>query len=146
MSGQAKLLGDNLDTLDQQFYLVMDRYLHALTQYYISEDEENRLKLEGVQAQLNPIYQKTLILASTVEAAIDTAVSKSNKMDGEISQLKVEYDDLQKRLIEVDGSNLAAPPLKKELRHDMVKAYFYAGYYSIAIVLGSYFIYKKLKS
>ena len=146
MSGSVKLLNDNLNTLDQQFYLVMDRYLKALTQYYATDTEDDHLKLEGVEGQLNPIYQKTFILASRIEKEIDDNNAKSLEMDKKLKKLKKKYDAIQKMLRAIKDHNLAAPPLKKEMRKDMLKTYFYAGYYSIAILCGSYFIYKKLKS
>jgi len=146
MIDQSQVLNDHIMTLDQQFYLVMDRYLQTLIQYYIHDNANNHLQLEGVEGQLNGIYQKTLILASKIEKAIDINNNKSLALDEKVKIAKIEYHKVEKELAAITGSDLAANPLKKEMHHDMLRSYFYTAYYSIAIVGGVYFIYKKLRS
>lgn len=146
MIDQAQALNDHIITLDQQFYLVMDRYLQALIQYYIQNNANNHLQLEGVEGQLNDIYQKTFILASNIDKAIDINNDKTLALDEKVGNAKKEYHRAEKELAAVTGSDLAANPLKKEMHQDMLRSYFYVAYYSIAILGGSFFMYKKLQS
>ena len=146
MVDQAQVLNDHIITLDQQFYLVMDRYLQALIQYYIQNNANNHLQFEGVEGQLNRIYQQTFILASNIDKAIDINNDKTLALDEKVDKAKKEYHKVEKELAVITGSDLAAGPLKKEIHHDMLRSYFFTAYYSIAMVGGAYFIYKKLRS
>ena len=146
MPGQAQVLNEQIITLDQQFYLVADRYLQALIQYYIQNTPTNHSQMEGVEGQLNDIYKNNFILASKIESAIDINNDKSLALDEKVKKAQKEYYKVEKELAVVTGSDLAADPLKKEMHHDMLQSYFYTAYYSIAMIGGCYFIYKKLRS
>ena len=90
MPGQAQVLNEQIITLDQQFYLVADRYLQALIQYYIQNTPTNHSQMEGVEGQLNDIYKNTFILASKIESAIDINNDKSLALDEKVKKAQKE--------------------------------------------------------
>ena len=79
------ILNEDLEILDLQFYLIMDRYFHALINYYMSESPDDHRKVEAIEAQLNDIYKKTFILASRIEKSIDVNDAKSSILDEKIN-------------------------------------------------------------
>ena len=154
MSASVEMYREDLDTLEWSFKTLMwGRYLSALTNNYMTDastataqDSDNHRKLDSLDVQRKQILAKTFILASRIGKDIDATDAKSLSMDNRINELKKKYEDATKRLNADNDADLAAKPLKKEMKKDMITTYFYAGYYSIAILSGCYFIYKKFKS
>ena len=134
---------NQLDNLEKSQKVIMEKYKSALIDYKANPTNENKQIYEKYKYQLETdIGAKIFLLENTINKSISQNNSSINEKDQIINQTEDSYNNKIYILKEKRGTNLAANPFKVQKKIEMIEEYLYLGYYSIAIIIGGFFLYK----
>lgn len=130
----ADNLMDELNDLNQQFYLVAGRYKTALTEFYLANTSENKNVVDEIKRMFTKIYAETFMLSSRINGAILGNNDNIQNLDEYIAKLKKEVDIENSTLSNVENSGLAAKPRKQYIRDVMQEDYYMDAFYFVAVL------------
>tara|TARA_B110000967_G_C18699252_1_gene466966 strand:- start:247 stop:681 length:435 start_codon:yes stop_codon:yes gene_type:complete len=134
---------NQLDNLEKSQKVIMEKYKSALIDYKANSTNENKQIYEKYKYQLETdIGSKVFLLENNINKSISQNNISINENDQIINQTEDSYNNKIYILKEKRGTNLAANPFKVQKKIEMIEEYLYLGYYSIAIIIGGFFLYK----
>jgi len=134
---------NQLDNLEKSQKVIMEKYKSALIDYKANSTNENKQIYEKYKYQLETdIGSKVFLLENNINKSISQNNISINENDQVINQTEDSYNNKIYILKEKRGTNLAANPFKVQKKIEMIEEYLYLGYYSIAIIIGGFFLYK----
>jgi hypothetical protein len=134
---------NQLNNLEKSQKVVMEKYKSALIDYKANPTNENKQIYEKYEYQLETdIGAKIFLLENNIKKSISQNNNSISTNDQIINQTEDSYNNKINILKEKRGTNLAANPFKAQKKIEMIEEYLYLGYYSIAIIVGGFFLYK----
>ena len=122
---------ESLQELNNDFYLILERYK---TEYPLKEaypTEENKSLYADSKAQLENTYKDLFILENNIDVDINKISGGSQVNSDNIQNLKTRYDKESAVLNKLKSSDLASYPLQRQFAKKRFYNYFDWIYYSI---------------
>lgn len=133
-----------LNNLENKKTIILENYKSSLINYKADPTSENKEIFDKYKNQLErDVYSNIFILQNEINKSISQNNEHIMKTDTNIDETEIQYQNKLKLLEEKKNIDLAAKPLSHETKNKMIEEYLYLGYYSIAIIAGVVFLYKK---
>lgn len=133
-----------LNNLENKKTIILENYKSSLINYKADPTSENKEIFDKYKNQLErDVYSNIFILQNEINKSISQNNEYIMKTDTNIDETEIQYQNKLKLLEEKKNIDLAAKPLSHETKNKMIEEYLYLGYYSIAIIAGVVFLYKK---
>ena len=133
-----------LNNLENKKTIILENYKSSLINYKADPTSENKEIFDKYKNQLErDVYSNIFILQNEINKSISQNNNNIMKTDTNIDVIESQYQNKLKLLEEKKNIDLAAKPLSHETKNRMIEEYLYLGYYSIAIIAGVVFLYKK---
>ena len=133
-----------LNNLENKKTIILENYKSSLINYKADPTSENKEIFDKYKNQLErDVYSNIFILQNEINKSISQNNGYIMKTDTNIDETEIQYQNKLKLLEEKKSIDLAAKPLSHETKNKMIEEYLYLGYYSIAIIAGVVFLYKK---
>jgi len=133
-----------LNNLENKKTIILENYKSSLINYKADPTSENKEIFDKYKNQLErDVYSNIFILKNEINKSISQNNNNIMKTDTNIDVIESQYQNKLKLLEEKKNIDLAAKPLSHETKNRMIEEYLYLGYYSIAIIAGVVFLYKK---
>jgi hypothetical protein len=133
-----------LNNLENKKTIILENYKSSLINYKADPTSENKEIFDKYKNQLErDVYSNIFILKNEINKSISQNNNNIMKTDTNIDVIETQYQNKLKLLEEKKNIDLAAKPLSHETKNRMIEEYLYLGYYSIAIIAGVVFLYKK---
>jgi len=133
-----------LNNLENKKTIILENYKSSLINYKADPTSENKEIFDKYKNQLErDVYSNVFILKNEINKSISQNNNNIMKTDTNIDVIESQYQNKLKLLEEKKNIDLAAKPLSHETKNRMIEEYLYLGYYSIAIIAGVVFLYKK---
>ena len=133
-----------LNNLENKKTIILENYKKSLINYKADPTSENKEIFNRYKNQLErDVYSNIFILQNEINKSIAQNNNNIMKTDTNIDVIESQYQNKLKLLEEKKNIDLAAKPLSHETKNRMIEEYLYLGYYSIAIIAGVVFLYKK---
>ena len=133
-----------LNNLENKKTIILENYKSSLINYKADPTSENKEIFDKYKNQLErDVYSNIFILQNEINKSISQNNEYIMKTDTNIDETEIQYQNKLKLLEEKKSIDLAAKPLSHETKNKMIEEYLYLGYYSIAIIAGVVFLYKK---
>lgn len=133
-----------LNNLENKKTIILENYKSSLINYKADPTSENKEIFDKYKNQLErDVYSNIFILQNEINKSISQNNEHIMKTDTNIDETEIQYQNKLKLLEEKKSIDLAAKPLSHETKNKMIEEYLYLGYYSIAIIAGVVFLYKK---
>lgn len=133
-----------LNNLENKKTIILENYKSSLINYKADPTSENKEIFDKYKNQLErDVYSNIFILKNEINKSISQNNNNIMKTDTNIDVIESQYQNKLKLLEEKKNIDLAANPLSHETKNRMIEEYLYLGYYSIAIIAGVVFLYKK---
>jgi hypothetical protein len=133
-----------LNNLENKKTIILENYKSSLINYKADPTSENKDFFNKYKNQLErDVYSNIFILQNEINKSIAQNNNNIMKTDTNIDVIESQYQNKLKLLEEKKNIDLAAKPLSHETKNRMIEEYLYLGYYSIAIIAGVVFLYKK---
>ena len=133
-----------LNNLENKKTIILENYKSSLINYKADPTSENKEIFDKYKNQLErDVYSNIFILQNEINKSISQNNEYIMKTDTNIDETEIQYQNKLKLLEEKKSIDLAAKPLSHETKNRMIEEYLYLGYYSIAIIAGVVFLYKK---
>lgn len=133
-----------LNNLENKKTIILENYKSSLINYKADPTSENKEIFDKYKNQLErDVYSNVFILQNEINKSISQNNEYIMKTDTNIDETEIQYQNKLKLLEEKKNIDLAAKPLSHETKNKMIEEYLYLGYYSIAIIAGVVFLYKK---
>ena len=133
-----------LNNLENKKTIILENYKSSLINYKADPTSENKDFFNKYKNQLErDVYSNIFILQNEINKSITQNNNNIMKTDTNIDVIESQYQNKLKLLEEKKNIDLAAKPLSHETKNRMIEEYLYLGYYSIAIIAGVVFLYKK---
>ena len=133
-----------LNNLENKKTIILENYKSSLINYKADPTSENKEIFDKYKNQLEKdVYSNIFILQNEINKSISQNNEYIMKTDTNIDETEIQYQNKLKLLEEKKNIDLAAKPLSHETKNRMIEEYLYLGYYSIAIIAGVVFLYKK---
>ena len=133
-----------LNNLENKKTIILENYKSSLINYKADPTSENKEIFDKYKNQLErDVYSNIFILQNEINKSISQNNEYIMKTDTNIDETEIQYQNRLKLLEEKKSIDLAAKPLSHETKNKMIEEYLYLGYYSIAIIAGVVFLYKK---
>lgn len=133
-----------LNNLENKKTIILENYKSSLINYKADPTSENKEIFDKYKNQLErDVYSNIFILKNEINKSISQNNEYIMKTDTNIDVIESQYQNKLKLLEEKKNIDLAANPLSHETKNRMIEEYLYLGYYSIAIIAGVVFLYKK---
>jgi len=133
-----------LNNLENKKIIILENYKKSLINYKADPTSENKEIFNRYKNQLErDVYSNIFILQNEINKSIAQNNNNIMKTDTNIDVIESQYQNKLKLLEEKKNIDLAAKPLSHETKNRMIEEYLYLGYYSIAIIAGVVFLYKK---
>jgi len=133
-----------LNNLENKKTIILENYKSSLINYKADPTSENKEIFDKYKNQLErDVYSNIFILQNEINKSISQNNNNIMKTDTNIDVIETQYQNKLKLLEEKKNIDLAAKPLSHETKNKMIEEYLYLGYYSIAIIAGVVFLYKK---
>ena len=133
-----------LNNLENKKTIILENYKSSLINYKADPTSENKEIFDKYKNQLErDVYSNIFILQNEINKSISQNNEYIMKTDTNIDETEIQYQNKLKLLEEKKNIDLAAKPFSHETKNKMIEEYLYLGYYSIAIIAGVVFLYKK---
>jgi hypothetical protein len=133
-----------LNNLENKKTIILENYKSSLINYKADPTSENKEIFDKYKNQLErDVYSNIFILQNEINKSISQNNEYIMKTDTNIDETEIQYKNKLKLLEEKKNIDLAAKPFSYETKNKMIEEYLYLGYYSIAIIAGLVFLYKK---